>query len=957
MARKKNFIQHLWLRNWFIISVLIVQYVPVFAQKPTPQDCINAIPICKGIYDEPDPYAWSGNGAYDNEIYREVECIPEERNGIWYLFTANSKGVVRFSITPHDAKDDYDWAVFDLTNASCVDIATNENTNIMVSSNIYGSWTYNGSTGASSVVSGGKAGTCNGPGEENGPPWNDDIPVKQGNTYVLYVSNWSGSTKGYFIDFTESTAVIYDTIRPQFESIYQSKLINCGRENVRIRFSENVNCKSVASSSFALLSSSDTFKVVSVHSEVCDLGGEYDRNFIVQFDRNLPPGDFALQIVDTLIYDVCQNPVIMTQIPFKVNDIEIENFDFQNISCHGNNDGKINVKATSGDRYLLYSIDNGVTFEKNAGVFENLLAGTYNIIIGNEAGCRKSVAPITLTEPKPISIAEKHTNLRCYHVNDAQITVKSDGGTGKLLYFLHDGNKWLTQSNGIFMNYGAGNYIVRVEDINRCSSDSIQIYISQPDELIITSLVTSDIKCFGDNTGIIKADAAGGSGELLFTIDGKTFVQTAMFESLTKGEYTLSVTDTNGCKVSTPLLKIIEPPQLLIDTMIITPVTCFGWNNGNIRVDYSGGMGSKRLLWKGLKETNDNYQDSIKPGKYRIEIMDDNQCLVVDSFEITQPAKLESKIKMTPVTCNGGHDGAIEIKMIGGVEPYHFQWSSADTTTVIQGIKAGVYTTSIKDRNNCEVKLLTTVTQPEQVQANLRVNPIKCAGANDGTIELSINGGTGNYLYEWSNGNKTKDIDSLGIGEYSVRVTDLNLFECAEAYATITQPDSLSIDSVALVNSCWGSPEGSISLYVSGGTPGYTFNWSNGAVSSSILELYPKDYTVQIKDFMLCRLDTLFNVKEIECKPVLEMPNIFTPNNDGNNDIFTFIRIKYITKYDASIYNRWGQLIYKWNEAQSGWDGKIGNTDASPGVYFYLLNADGNDGNVYHLKGFLHLIK
>ncbi|MGB8717645.1 MAG: hypothetical protein WCD66_15000, partial [Rhodanobacteraceae bacterium] len=157
---------------------------------PTPGDCLGAIPICTDYYYEENAPIGSGN--YMDNLGLNDCSIYEMNNSGWYTLTAETDGILNFTLSPLQ-DDDYDWALFNLTDHTCADLGTNPD--LMVDCNTYGLIGSNGDTGISTANGG--SGTSNGPGDTNGPPFNADLNIQAGETYVLFVSNWSGTTNGY----------------------------------------------------------------------------------------------------------------------------------------------------------------------------------------------------------------------------------------------------------------------------------------------------------------------------------------------------------------------------------------------------------------------------------------------------------------------------------------------------------------------------------------------------------------------------------------------------------------------------------------------------------------------------------------------------------------------------------------------------------------------------------------
>ncbi len=201
---------------------------------PTVQDCLGAVPLCTSTYSTTNSYVGTGN--YPNEIPTTGGCpgncmMSGERNDVWYTFTPTTSGTTSFNITPVQSSDDYDWAVYDITNYNCNQIYSNPSS-VQISCN----WSADaGTTGAN----GGSGLTCGGASDVND---NALLNVTTGHTYVVNVSNYSSTQYGYSINFG-GTASIFDNVRPYIESIIYPPV--CGSSTLTLQFSERLWCGSV----------------------------------------------------------------------------------------------------------------------------------------------------------------------------------------------------------------------------------------------------------------------------------------------------------------------------------------------------------------------------------------------------------------------------------------------------------------------------------------------------------------------------------------------------------------------------------------------------------------------------------------------------------------------------------------------------------------------------------------
>lgn len=305
-----------------IATLLLLLPLTVHGQvAPTIQDCLGAIPVCQQIYFE--ALSPSGDGNYDNEINPSINCTSGELNSIWYTFTVGQSGGFGFLITPNNLNDDYDWALFDITNASCAAIFNDPS--LLVSCNAAGGGSCNGLTGANGTTPFNIQGAnCN-----NNPPtineafnaFNDFIPVQAGNTYALMVSNWTGSPNGYTIDFGLSTGIgIFDQTPPTVASISGPQ--SCGEQTIDLVFSEYIDCETIAAANFQLSGPGGPY-TLTLDGNNCDIGATLENNFSLTVNPPISSmGAFTLSISSLSpfpLQDLCGNPITDVDLDFEVD--------------------------------------------------------------------------------------------------------------------------------------------------------------------------------------------------------------------------------------------------------------------------------------------------------------------------------------------------------------------------------------------------------------------------------------------------------------------------------------------------------------------------------------------------------------------------------------------------------------------------------------------------------------
>ena len=179
--------------------------------------------------------------------------------------------------------------------------------------------------------------------------------------------------------------------------------------------------------------------------------------------------------------------------------------------------------------------------------------------------------------------------------------------------------------------------------------------------------------------------------------------------------------------------------------------------------------------------------------------------------------------------------------MTGGTTPYTYLWNGGATTQDRTGLTAGTHSVTVTDANGYTLTATVTITQPATLVASATSTNVNCNGGANGTIDLTVTGGTTAYTYVWSNGATTQDLSSLAAGTYSVTVTDAN--GCtATATKTITQPTTLTATASSTNALCYGCNNGTASVTPAGGTSPYSYVWSNGATTQNVTGLVAGTY-------------------------------------------------------------------------------------------------------------------
>lgn len=292
-----------------------------------------------------------------------------------------------------------------------------------------------------------------------------------------------------------------------------------------------------------------------------------------------------------------------------------------------------------------------------------------------------------------------------------------------------------------------------------------------------------------------------------------------------------------------------------------TNVSCNGFDNGLATSIATGVFGPFDFIWN----TGDTTAtiDSLPPGTYTIVGTDSGGCVVRDTILITEPPVLLANPSGTNVPCFGTSTGSVTASPSGGTPNYNYLWSGGlGNTQTVSGVPAGTYTVITIDNNGCRDTAAVTITQPSAVVAAATMSPVLCNGGSTGVLTGVAGGGTigAGYTYSWQPNNLTGPVVSgVPAGPYVLTVTDGN--GCTDtAQVNVTQPTALSIATTFVNASCFGVNNGSATALASGGRPGYTYAWSNGAAGGAITGLAPGNYTVTATDLNGCQIVTSVSI-------------------------------------------------------------------------------------------------
>ena len=548
----------------------------------------------------------------------------------------------------------------------------------------------------------------------------------------------------------------------------------------------------------------------------------------------VPAGTYTVTVTDA---NGCTTTVTATitqpQAPLTLTNTQT------NVSCFGNSTGAINLTPAGGTPAYSYLWSNNATTQN----LTSLPAGTYSVVVTDANGCTAN-ASVTIIQPQTgLTVTTTQTNVLCFGNSTGAINATPSGGSAPYTYSWSNG---ATTQN--LTAIPSGSYTVTVTDANGCTATATAV-ITQPAAALAATTTQVMIACFGGNTGSVNMTPTGGTAPYTYVWTGGSTAQSAI--GVPAGTYTVTVTDANSC-TTTVTATITQPQAPLTLTNTQTNILCFGNSTGAINLTPAGGTPAYSYLWSNNATTQN--LTSLPAGTYTVVVTDANGCTANASVTITQPqVGLTVTTTQTNVLCFGNSTGAINATPSGGSAPYTYSWSNGATTQNLTAIPSGSYTVTVTDANGCTATATAVITQPAAALAATTTQVmIACFGGNTGSVNMTPTGGTAPYTYVWTGGSTAQSAIGVPAGTYTVTVTDAN--GCTTTVtATITQPQApLTLTNTQTNILCFGTSTGSINLTPAGGTPAYSYLWSNNATTQNLTNLAAGTYSVVVTDANGC---------------------------------------------------------------------------------------------------------
>lgn len=578
----------------------------------------------------------------------------------------------------------------------------------------------------------------------------------------------------------------------------------------------------------------------------------------------LAAGSYTFTVRDANACTTTSNAISITE-PSPIT----ATFSKTDATCFGLSNGSLTITAANGNAgSYTYSINAGTSYQ-GSNTFNGLMAGSYTIQVRDSKGCTRDFSSPSISQPASINVVSTATAVTCFGGTNGSITVTVPTGAG-YTYTL-DGITW--QASTVFNSLPSSVYTVTAKNSAGCTGSS-SVSVTSPAALTGTIGISNTISCFGGNDGALNLTPSGGSPG--YTFSWSNGATTEDIANLSADNYQVNVTDSKGC-ARTLSFNLTQPASLnatfsLSDYNGVN-VSCAGDNNGAISMTVSGGTSGYSFLWSTGSTSKD--LSSIPAGSYAVQIKDSKNCSLTKSVTLTQPAPLSfTTSSIQPVLCFGQNTGSVTLSASGGTGTFLFSVNNGTTwqsSSTFSSLSAGPYTFKVKDSNNCQQTVASTITQPTTPLSLTESVTNTTCGQPNGAIQTNASGGTGAYTFQWLNGNNeqignTSQINALNAGIYQIIVTDQNLCSLTKNIS-VSSSNGPSVSYSSIPVTCPGGSDGSANLIIAGGSTPYTIKWPNGANTTTVTGLAAASYIVEISDATNCKVYT--NVSVTAPAPIL----------------------------------------------------------------------------------------
>jgi gliding motility-associated-like protein len=604
-------------------------------------------------------------------------------------------------------------------------------------------------------------------------------------------------------------------------------------------------------------------------------------------------------------------------------------------------------------------------FALSQGIYLEQLYNKIRRPVALDASVFRTMDQSGTPDPGDMSVTVSGQLALCTHADRGHILLDVSGGIPPYSFVWN--NLQTVQNRYSLLS---GTYTVWIKD-SQGHEIKEKIVIQPPFPLIIEMAETKDVTC-NNADGEAKINIKMGRGEPYNIEWSHGLTNTLHAEDLPLGTYSVKVSDQFNCH-QTIYFEIKSNTEAIQVEEEIENISCSNESKGTIKVTASGGKAPFQYLWSN-GNTSDKITD-LEAGEYALTVTDANGCSISKTYTVnaSEPMTVTAEISEV-LLCADAETGKITLDIQGGIAPYTFLWNNGSKEKDLENLTKGEYSVKITDSIGCEITKIFTVSGPEKLTAKIETTvDVNCeTNAAKGVAWVSIKGGKAPYQIKWLNLDKnTQEVEFLTERELSVEVTDANGCKIIEKifvdYSNIAAKDRLDFDvkkvKLNTEDEILVDDQLKFESKISEDFIAWEWSFGDGTVSTDKDPVHvfkmPGEFEVVLKayDIFGCSSVQKEEVKVNEVTEYLMMPNAFTPNSDGLNDVFK-PKTKGISGYQMYIFNKWGELIFS-NDSKSneGWNGTLNGQLLPSGNYVYKVSFQTPNGEMIEKAGTVSLMR
>ena len=625
------------------------------------------------------------------------------------------------------------------------------------------------------------------------------------------------------------------------------------------------------------------------------------------------------------------------------------------VVCNTTNTGAIEVTPTGGvGGFNVTWIDDEGTYYNQEDLF-SINDGFYNYTVIDANNC-VSTGQVFVDQINSIDMdTTSLIQINCFQGSSGQIGVTPIGGLPPFTFDWTGPNGYVSNQD-LITNLSAGDYSLTLTDSDNC----YRIYpfvLTDGNEVIVNVLNTNDVKCSYSADGIVEVAHNGGDNTTFAVILDETLNTVSNLDitnTLSAGNYIAYAEDNLGCLSNGIPFSIGAPNEIIVNSLDVDDVECYGGDNGKIQITVFGGtLPYTGFNWTGPNGFTNSSQNiySLNAGEYIVTATDNNGCTKSSSFLVNESSDISiGAANIGYVKCKGDNSGSITPLVTGGSPPYsNYSWSGkggfSANTLGLSNLYVGEYTLTLEDSFECEKQYTFNIFEPDSILNFTVTTTPSCKIEQTGTAFLEIAGGVQPYSIDWFG----KNPSSMYSGLSHVSVTDDAGCLVIDSFFVdlLPQPTAdFEIDSIIELNTSirlTNNSDNEISWY-----------WNFGNQTYSTIEeptlIYDEEGNFNINLEVLnedgCS-DTISKNILVLNNLVLFVPNAFTPNGDYKNDFFQVSALNYQI-FELNVYNSYGKLLFSTTDPNIGWDGTYKEKLVQMGSYVVKIFAVDIFGKVYN---------